>query len=277
MLPMISLIQPVAAGNALRVFLAPPADATWWRLLRKVDDTFAGESDPDALLVQEGTDKVILDIAYLMNGTLYYYKPYYRVGDSWVAGPTATATPNAAYEDATTDVLPLVRDRLDLGLQEELRRGSLSHAEGHIKVLTAPPLFEDVVWPLVTVHLQSEAPKERALGEMVGGDWLDPSSGEWTESEGWLAQVQLTIMGWSLNPDERIALRQALRRIVVANLSVFDAAGMVEIEFQQQDTEDFGSYSAPVYQVLCSFSCEAPVVVGSKLGSINNVTQTIVG
>jgi hypothetical protein len=272
---MISLIQPLAAGNALRVFLQPPAGAASWRLLRKVADTFAGEADPDALLVYEGSDNVTLDITGLTNGTLYYYRPYYLFDATWVAGPTATATPNATYQQLGADVLSLVRERLDLGLQEELRRGTLLHDQGHIKVLTAPPTFEDTVWPVVTVHLGSEGPAERAIGEMIEVDEFSADS--WTEKEGWLARTQLNIMGWSENPDERIELRRALLRIVQANLPVFDFAGMVEIEFSQQDMEDFATFVVPVYQVLCTFSCLAPAQVGASVGAIKEVISTIEG
>jgi hypothetical protein len=272
---MISLIQPVAAGNALRIFLEPPPGAVWWRLLRKVADTFTDESDPDALLIYEGSaEKNTLDIAQLVNGTLYYYRPYYRVGADWVAGATVTATPNATYEGIGGDVLELVRDRLDLGLQEEVRRGALTHDQGHIKVLTAPPIFEDTVFPVVTVHLTEDSPAERAIGEMVEEDQFDADSFGWAEKEGWLARTSLTIMGWTMNPDERIDLRKALRRLVQANLPIFDFAGMVQIEFSQQDTEDFASYSAPVYQVLCTFSCLSPAQVGAKVGAIRDVVTT---
>lgn len=270
---MISLIQPVAAGNALRVFLQPPAGATWWRVLRRVDDGFSGESDPDALLILEGAEKSTLDIAQLINGTLYYYRPYYQVGNEWVAGSTVTATPSAIYEDVGGDVLELVRDRLDLGLQVELSRGVLSHERQHIKVLTAPPVVDDVVWPLVTVHLSNDGPDVRGIGEVIGADESDDLG--WFEKEGWLARTQLTIMGWSLNPDERIDLRKALRRIIQANLPIFDFAGMTEIEFSQQDTEDFTSYGPPVYQVLCTFSCLSPVQIGAKVGAIEEVISTI--
>lgn len=272
---MISLIHPLPAGNALRIFLEPPASAVWWRLLRKVADSFSGESDPDALLVFEGRDKSTLDIAQLVNGRRYYYRPYYRVGDVWVAGDTVTGVPNAIYEDIGGDVLSLVRDRLDLGLQVELERNTLSHAEDHIQVLTAPPVLNQTVFPFVTVHLTNEAPGERGAGEMIEID--DFADGQWTEKEGWLARTQLVIMGWSLNPDERIELRRALRRIVQANLTIFDFAGMVEIEFSQQDMEDFLTETVPVHQVLCTFSCLAPAQVGAKVGAIKEVISTIEG
>lgn len=271
---MIAMIQPLAAGNALKVILDVPAGASACRLLRRVSSTFAGAHDPDALLVFDQLERAVVDMAGLVNGTLYYYCVFYLLGAQWVAGPVASATPAATYEEQFSDVLSVVRERLDLGLQVEVQRGALTHAEGHIKVLTAPPVFEDTVWPLVTVHLTNEAPGERAVGEMPFPDEL-ADDGTWTESEGWLARVALTIMGWSDNPDQRIALRLALRRIVLANLPLFDFAGMVQVEFAQQDTEDFQSYGIPIYQVLGTFSCMAPVAVGSRVDAIKEVITTI--
>lgn len=271
---MISLIQPLPAGNALRIFREVPAGASQYRLLRKVSNTFSGQDDPDALVVSTNGDRAVVDLEGLNNGTLYYYRPYYFVGGSWGADVTVSATPAASYTDRGGDVLTLVRERLDLGLQVELVRGALTHEQGHIQVLTAPPIFEETVFPVVTVHLQNEQPAERGLGEMPVDDMFDAEAGAWVETEGWLARVQLTIMGWSINPDERIELRKALRRLVVANLPIFDFAGMTEVEFSQQDTEDFGSYTVPVYQAMCTLTCLAPVMVSSNVGLINEVITT---
>lgn len=271
------MVVPLAAGNALRVFLEPPAGARLWRVLRKSADTFVGPDDPDAYVVHEGSDRVTLDANYLQNGTLYHYRAYYWDGAAWSASATATGTPNATYEDATTDVLELVRDRLAYGLQAEVARGALSPVDGQIRVFTAPPVYEDICWPVVTVQLQSETPAARALGEMVEPDEYDKIAGEWGGVEGWLARVQLAVTGWSQNPDERIELRKALRRIIVANLSVFDNAGMVQVEFQQQDMEDFRSYPAPVYQSLGTLTCLAPVrVVSARDPAITAVQSTII-
>ena len=273
---MIAMIQALAVGNALRIILEVPAGASAMRLLRKVSDTFAGQDDAGAFLVSTDIQRGVLDSASLKNGTLYFYRAYYLVAGGWVASTTVSATPASTYVDRGGDVLTLVRERLDLGLQEEVRRKTLAHKNGHIPVLTAPPTFEDTLWPIVTVHLQNEAPEARGIGEQMFNEAFDSISNVWAEGEGWLARVQLTIMGWSLNPDSRIELRKALRRIVVANLPLFDFAGMVEIDFSQQDAEDFGSYSAPVYQVICTLSCLAPVAVGGTAsGSIDDVTTEL--
>lgn len=274
---MIARIQPLAAGNALRIFLEVPAGALKLRLLRKVSDTFSGHDDAEALVVADELHAAPLDTNALLNGTLYHYRAYYFVAGSWVPSQSVSAVPASTYADQGGDVLSLLRDRLDLGLQAEVVNGALTHDQGHIKVLTAPPVFEDTVWPLVTVHLQSESPSERGLGEVLATDTFN-DDGTWGEAEGWLAGVQIVVMGWSLNPDERMELRKALRRIVVANLPVFDDAGMVEIQFSQQDTEDFESYGTPVYQALCTFSCTAPVLVGANTAAIKEVqVQTHVG
>ena len=261
----IGMILPLPAGNALRVFVEPPASARLWKILRKTANTFTGQDDADAVVVYEGRDvKAPLDFENILNGFTYWYRAYYWDGAAWSASVAVSATSTSTYEEASTDALSVVRDRLDYGLQAEVARNVLEHENGAIPVLVAPPLYEDTRWPVVSVHLQSESSSTRAIGEEVELGELDVLSNTWDDAEGWLANVQLTIVGWSLNPDERKELRKALRRIVVANLPVFAAAGMANIDFSTQDMDAVsGEYPAPVYQVMCTFTCLAPVVVRS--------------
>lgn len=268
----IAMVVPLAVGNAVRLFLAPPVGARKWRLLRKTADNFVGESDPAAYLVEESDDRVILDSRNLLNGAQVFYRAYYWDGSAWTPSATVVATPAATYRDDGVDVLTIVRERLFYGLQVELARGTLKHESGAIPVLTAPPVFEDTRWPCVTVHVNDDSSSGRALGETFPVDEFDE---DWNEREGWLASVQLTIMAWSLNPDQRITLRQALRRIIIGNLSIFDEAGMINVEFRQQDMEDFTSYNAPVYQAMCTLTCQAPANIVTNAGVITDVIQTI--
>ena len=183
---------------------------------------------------------------------------------------------SGAYVDYSVDSLSLVRDRLAAGLAVEVARGTLIPSTGAIPVLTAPPQFDDTRWPMVSVHLVSESPSERSIGEMLVSDSFDQDANQWTESEGWLANVQIAVIGWSMNPDERIALRKAIRRVVIGNLSVFDAAGMVTPEFSIQDVDSVaGEYPAPVYQAAGTFTCQAPVVVGDQVEPIVDVEVAI--
>lgn len=274
---MITMIVPLAVGNALRIFLAPPAGVELTRILRKDADTFSGPDDPSALVVYEGTGRSALDARMLPNGVPQFYRAYYLQGSTWTASATVSGTPSTTYEDSSTDVLSIVRERLDFGLVNEIERGALTANSGAIEVLTATPVWEDARWPLVTVHLLSEQPAERGLGELIAPDAFDDGTGLWTEHEGWLARVQLAIIGWSQNPDQRIAMRQALRRLVVGNLPVFDDAGMIEIEFSQQDVDAVsGEYPAPVYQSACTLTCLAPVVVGNHADAIADVQVEVI-
>lgn len=276
---MISSVRPLYAGNALQVSLAPPAGVLLWRLLRKGNDTFAGEADPQALVAYEGTELTITDAAAgLVNEAPAFYKVYYWNGDAWTASATVSGTPRATYADASTDALSLVRDRLEAGLKVEVARGTFRPAAGYIQVLTAPPVAEEVELPIVTVHLENERPAERGLGEMIAPDELDGLSGKWIEHEGWLADVRIEVTAWSLNPDERIALRKAVRRILVANLAIFDAAGLVEVAFEQSDRDLInGEFAAPVYQAMTNFSCQAPVIVTSESDPVADVVLTASG
>lgn len=267
----ITQLQKLPIGNAVRVFIQPPAGATRWRLLRKTVNSFSGQDDPEASVIHDGDERVVLDAEALINGTTYYYKLYTWNGSVWAAEPSVSVVPNPNFEDIGTDVLSVVRDRLDEGLKVMLAKGLLTHPKGHIQVLTAPPAFEDTAWPVVTVHLMQDLPGERGIGELIGIDEFDADAWDWKSSEGWLSRVQLTIIGWCLNADQRIAIRKALKAIVIGNLPVFDAYGMVQIEFQQSDTEDFQSYAAPVYQVSNTFSCLAPSNVSTTDPAITDV------
>lgn len=273
---MISMVQPLAAGNAIRLFLTPPAGAVNWRVLKKPTDSFTTYDDPSAVLVFEGDDTVIVDAELLQNGATVCYRPFYFDGTVWTAGATALGTPAASYEENTTDVLSFMRDRIEAGLVVEVQRGNVLPDAGFIQVYTAPPSLErDLRFPLVTIHLESETSAERGLGEDISGDEFDLEGFAWSESEGWLAQVQLTIVAWSLNSDERIELRKCIRRIIIANMPVLATRGIIQVNLTQQDVDAVnGEFGAPVYQVMSSFSCLAPVRVSDQVGAIRVVTST---
>lgn len=268
----ISMIIALPIGNALRVFLAPPAGSTRTKILRKVTSAFIGINDPDAALVLDaaaGDAPNALDLVPANNVT-YWYRTYDLVGGTWVAGDVVSAQAGATYGDASVDPLTVVIDRLAAGLAVEVQRRALvpDSDTGRVAVLSAPPTYEDTRWPMVTVHLKSDAAGERFLGETFGRPERDDSS--WSETEGWLSRHDLEIVGWADNPDARIDLRKALKRVLIGNLPVFDSFGMVNVDLRFSDSEDY-SYPAPVYQVMCSLSCQAPSAVSSEVDAIDDV------
>jgi hypothetical protein len=276
MADMITNIIPAAVGNALKIFLAPPKSALAWIVLRNQSGTFADQVDPDSVQLYSGNVLTyMVDAEGLANGALYYYCVFYFDGSIWTPSAVVSATPNATYTDQSVDVLSVVRDRLDSGLQNEISLGTLTPSTGVIAVLNAPPVFEETNWPVVTVHVTTDSSGDRAIGEITMPDVFDSIGGVWDESQGWLAQVQLTIVGWSKNPDERIALRKALRKIIIGNLEVFDNVGMIHIAFSQQDVDELAAYPAPVYQSMCSFSCEAPAGVADTRLPLELAPQVI--
>lgn len=282
---MIEIIEPLPIGNALRIYLAPPNGAKIWRVFRNTVDVFAGWNDPNAALIAQTSSPTVTDAdpktlanpAGLDNGVTYYYHAYYFDGSAWIDdGPSASGVPLPTYADYSVDCLSTIRDRIEAGLAIEVARGALvPGAGGNISVLTAPPIFDQTLFPLVTVHLRMEAPTDRALGEVIEADEMG-IDGNFNEYEGWYANTQIDVMGWALNPDVRIALRKALRRIMVANLRILSSLGFQEPEFSQQDAEDLTSYSAPVYQTQGMFKCVAPIAVGNEVGVITDVTVTAV-
>lgn len=271
---MISTIQALHVGNALRLFIEPPLGAVQWKILRKGSASFSGHDDPSALVAYQGDEDVIVDTTGLRNDVMQFYRPFYTEdGATWTAGDVANGTPSATYEDHTTDVLTDLRERLEAGLKVECERGTFQTELGYIQVYSAPPTMEQSLrFPLVTLHLAGEEPEERAIGEDVSGDEFDAIGFDWRESEGWLANVRLDVIGWSLNSDERIELRKAIRRLVVANLPVFEGFGWVRIGLQMQDVDLVnGEYPSHLFQSVGTFSCIAPVRVSGRVDPITDV------
>lgn len=266
---MISMIFPLAVGNAVRLILQPPSQAVYWRVLRKATDDFIDQDDDQAYQVYEGDEKSFVDARFLQNDVVQFYRAYYWDGSIWTSSASVPGKAHADYGEASHDVQLVVRERLEWGLQEEVRRATLRAQSGAISVLTAPPVFEDTRWPMVTVSLLNDSAAERGLGEEI---WPDAFDGDWSDDEGWIASTQLSIVGWSLNPDERIALRRALRRLIIANLPVFSDYGFQQVEFSQHDVDAVsGEYPAPIYQSAGTFSCLAPVIVGGRVPAIDSV------
>jgi hypothetical protein len=272
---MISLIQKFPVGNSLRLFVTPPAGVTKWRILRKSADTFTGAGDTSAYVVSENDSVSVVDAAGLVNGSTYFYRSYYWDGAAWLdSGLTVSSAPASTYDDYSTDVVSVLRERIALGLAVEIQRGTLRHEQNKIPVLIASPTFEDTKWPVVTIHVANDSDGHRFIGEMVESDEFISDDFEWVGHEGWLSRVQITIGGWDLNQDGRMALRKALKRILIGNLPVFDAAGMYEITISQSDNDEFQAYPAPVYQALTQFSCLARSAVSSVEDAIREVVMT---
>lgn len=256
------MILPEPSGNALRLYLQPPADAVHWHIKRNTQQAF-----DKAPVVYQGTDEVLVDTLGLENQTKYFYEVTYRLkSGATVIGNDTHGTPDARYEDYTTDVVGLLRERLEAGLVEEVKRQTLYTELGYVQVLTAPPsLQNNLSFPLVTLILENESPAERSIGDLIDDEGYDEVTGEWVEQSGWMADVHVSITGWSLNPTERIELRKAIRRILIANFNVLAARGILLPHFTLTDADAVsGEFDAPLYLVNGDFTCQAPVRIGLK-------------
>jgi hypothetical protein len=138
-----------------------------------------------------------------------------------------------------------------------------------IPVFTAPPPVDFGNFPCVSFHLDADSPNDRGVGDEWGED--DDEA-----LDGWLSRHDVTVCGWTINADERIQMRHALKRLVVGNFPVFAAAGLVMPEFSQQDDEDFHTYSAPVYLARGRFTCLAPYALVTPAQVIAEVETTVI-
>lgn len=267
---MVSFIEQISAGNALRVFVQPPAGAVRWRVLRASSSAIPAFDFAGAAVVLDGDDASVLDTDQLVNATPVWYRAFYLMADgSWQATPAKSAVPASTFINHSCDVVEVVRARLDAGFAALVARAEITPDAGFIPVLIASPQFEGARFPLVTVHLGSDGPGERGVGESFGAD--EASDDGIFESEGWLSRVLVTVMVWSLNVDERKLMRRLLKAVLMANLGVFDDAGMVQIDLTFSDQDDFASYPAPLYQVAGTLSCLAPSSIATRVPVVADV------
>lgn len=270
---MIQIATAPPCGNAAAIMVSPDRGAEAWSLLRRLDDEFDGVDDDEAVVVATGeNDDTILDLDNLVNGTPYYYLHYCLTDDAWLpSGSIHSVTP--AYRDQpsfqTPDVAGTVRQRLDLGLRAELALKRIGHPSGAIPVLTAPPQIETARLPIVTVMLEQRTSEVRGVGELILAD--DFEDALWTCHEGWLDRSTLQIIVWALNPDDRARLRNAVQRVLMLNLPIFDHAGLTQIDLAESEAADFESFNAPVYQSVFSFTCLHPAIVIDRVPPINHV------
>ena len=270
----ITLLDPVPAGNAMRVFITPPPGCARWRVLRRTSDAFTGWDDAGAVLVLDGDDNTVLDTKALVNGTPFFYRAYFLVGAVWIGTPTVEGTPVASYQGHGPDPVALLRERIELGFAVEVARGNVQPQSGEIKVYRGPfQRADNIQFPLAFVHQDSVAPADRFLGEYITGlDLLD--DGTLLDSEGYLARHAINLGIVSRNLDERDELRRALTRVLLANLPVFGAAGIVLPEWTLTDSEDLEAQGAPLFMSGGQFTCIAPAFVGRGLPRIADVPVT---
>lgn len=267
---MIMSIQPMRPGAALYLALEPPCGAETIRIIRRWEPLFEGPDDPQAVVVYEGGPRVgAVDWRGLANGVPVYYAAYWWDGAAWHGPSTAEGTPAAEVGGPHPDVLDLVRERLESGLNALVTAGYLRHPRGAFTVLTAPPQLEDVAFPIVAVQLEQDSSDQQFIGGFLGEEAVP---GGTMSGTGWLSRVSIQVGAWSLNPDERRLLRRALTETVIRNLDLFGVLGVVQVDYSSGDDEDFQSYAAPLYRVTGRMTCLAPAwidAVTANLAGIN--------
>ena len=270
---------PHPAGNAIHLIVAPPAGAATWRVLRKPTSAgaIAGPADSDEttrMLALASIDRSLIDMWGLQNGVGYGYAAFYvdRAG-AWLGAPdVASCAAAPRYSAPVLDPLTIVRERLRAGLEVELAAKRLAAPAGKgIPVLTAPfILSDDISFPNVSVHLDSGSSSVRAIGDDISGIG---------DEVGWLAATRLAVIGTAQSADARIALRMAIQRVLLANVDVFEAQGLSQIDVQWTDNEELVADSAPLFMTAFSFSCLSPALVdtntddGFRIGTITTASN----
>lgn len=280
----ITFLSTLPIGHAVELTVAVPAGMLGWHVRRRLDAQFPADpldmSDCTLIHAEERAlpdfrmaATSLLDDADIQHGIPYYYQAYGYDGQRWTSSPVHTLTPQGRALVHSPDPLTLLRERLRVGLEDAVLAKQLRPATGRIPVLTAPPQADTTAWPLVTLHLETDTAAERYIGEQVDMD-RRTLNGTWLETEGWLSRTDIRVIGWSQNPDERMALRLILKHLILGNLPVFAAHGLMTPDWSQQDSEDFQTYPAPVYQTVGSFSCLSAAALSAPAPSIATLTAS---
>ena len=271
-----NILQPISCGNAVRLVVQPAAGETRWRVLRKEANDFTGPDDPAAFVVHEGAERFLTDARLLVNGVTYHYALYGGAMGVWSAPVVAAVVPEALFTDVSADAQELVRERLDVGLQSLIGRGLAPLSKPSLAVMSIPFYQQGTDLPVVTVLFAGGSATGHALGSQMSDEVFDGS--DFIGTQGWHESITLEISAWSLNAEERNTIRRALKAAIAANLGIFAESGLMNFEVQSvQDTEDFQSMNAPVYQTVIRVSCQAVCAVTEVDGSFTSVSTTYLG
>jgi hypothetical protein len=284
----IALLRTVPVGDAVEISTNVDRGVAWLRVLRKAGtaQTFTGPDDPAAaraidlpieIAAQHRLFPSMLDFD-LTGEASYTYQAYGYRPPHWLSSAPREIAVVPSAELISPDPHDMLMRRIEAGLRTEVAAGRLHPPTGKIPVFSSPPMTQHTPFPVVTVHVDADIPIERAIGEHTAPDRVvDPTSPDgdgagayWEEQEGWLSKWTLSVLGWSLNPDERNALRKSLKHLVLGNLPIFSQAGMLACDFSQRDTEDF-ERDVPLYITNGTFTCVAPASLAGRTAIIDTV------
>ncbi len=283
---MINFIGSLPAGDSVSLYTTPNlGNITKLRVLRRTDGAFSGPDDPDALVVDDfvldGREQYVFTDFTALNGNLYYYRVYHWDADTvdWdIAYDERSITPQAQYRESGQDPYLFIANRLELGLAIEIDRDNLKFykldgsAELTPQVYLAPPLIENVKYPVVALVLTNLSTNQNMIGDGLGVD--EPfGTDEWDEDSGSLITIRVSIQTWSHNANERHQFLTAIERILLANYSTFSMFGMTELNFTSSHVDDM-SFTPPAYQTITEFSAMISAKVLVRLPTIADVQLT---
>lgn len=277
---MIAFIEPLPAGNAVRLILTPPPGAAEWRVLRRTTDTISGPNDAGAVVVEDwGRYEALIDDDGLTNGIAQFYRVFYR--DAAGApilplAPSRSATPAHSARDTSTPVLRVLRKRVEAGLAVAVAEGRLKPRSGSVPLVVAPMVDPGkITMPVVSIHLDRDSPLDHALADFIATEELLDIG--WDDTHGYLSEVAINLVAVSLNPDERITLGEVLKHILLVNRPVLNAHGIIRPAVTVTHSELQPDQNAvPLYVASCSFTCIAPTTATATASEITDATAHIV-
>lgn len=285
-------------GGATRITWVNPTDAAFDHvvILRKSSSTFSGISDPQATRVYSGPgfqfpdtravyrespaveperQRMFIDHDGVGWNTTWYYAIYATDAlESDVSQAVVVGVTQPPISDLIElDTLSVLVAFLESALQTMIDTGTLTIRPNStsIPVRNAPPRLDDVTFPVVSVHLDRDAPEAFALGDLVYD--VDQNNDAGVKREGYLARQTFSIIAWAGdNPEIRVALYRALKAVLMMSRHLLEELGMANVTIEGRYQEDFESYQMPMYMAWFTLS---GVVESSILVPSGNVLATI--
>lgn len=274
---MIIFIENVGPGSAIRIIVNPETGTGIVRvkIIRNTTGVFIGPTDSNSELVDDRSVNSkesqygFVDINNLEDGTRYYYACYQYNGTSWIASNAKSIISERTMYTVGEDPYLNIISRVDLGLKGEIKDKTYISSTGEVPVVTIPPDRNFTNFPTVSIKVVSDEAADWSISNVIIPDkYLSP---DWEESVGYFGRMVMEIRGWCNNADNRISLRQSLRRIVQSNLPVWGELGLFNITWSQRDSENYNTFNTPVYSTIGSISFYYVISTARIVSQVNNI------
>jgi hypothetical protein len=272
-------VRPFGYGGGVRLHWLNPADAAFHhvKIIRKTVNSFSGHNDPAATVIYSGKGvqtaphqtvfrpspavtevrhRCTIDSKGVLWATTYYYAIYamnVAENDVSVAVVKSGGTPDVSVFEEV-DVIGLLLEYISAYFKRQIAVQGLKVPSGvtELPVLDSPPLIENVKFPCISIHLDTDAPEGYSIGDDL--NQLSAEGDATVHRRGYLAGFTLSITGWTENPEIRRHLYRHLKGCLLSARQLLEQSGVVNTRLTGRYAEDFEGYNMPLFSAAFSLT-----------------------